>query len=133
MVDVLVVEDDDDVAMLMEAFLEDGGHRVRIAPDGESGLARLTERFPDVVVMDVEMPLLTGPAMAARMRAENAGRESIPVVLVSGATRLPQIADEVGTPYCLGKPFAPSALLALVERAARERLAPRPTTQLAAH
>jgi CheY-like chemotaxis protein len=126
MADVLVVEDDDDVALLMELFLEDAGHRIRRARDGEQGLVRLSEGLPDLVIMDVEMPVLDGPSMAGRMMVADAGRELIPVVIVSGAVGLPDIAERVGTPYALAKPFDPSALLALAARALRERRPPHP-------
>jgi DNA-binding response OmpR family regulator len=126
MADLLVVEDDEDVAFLIEAFLEREGHRVRRASDGEEGLARLSERLPELVIMDVEMPLLSGPAMAARMLIEDVGRERIPLLLVSGAIGLSSIAERVGTPYALPKPFDPTDLIALVSRALRERRAPTP-------
>lgn len=126
MADVLLVEDDEDVAFLMRAFLELEDHQVRRARDGEQGLAEVAKKLPDVVVMDVEMPLLSGPGMAARMLADNCGRERIPVVIVSGAIALPAIAERVGTPYFLVKPFEPSALLALVRRALVEKRPPRP-------
>jgi CheY-like chemotaxis protein len=126
MADVLVVEDDEDIAYLTKVFLELDGHRVRRAADGEQGLARLCEGLPDVVVMDVEMPLLSGPGMAARMIAENCGRERIPIVIVSGAFALNRIADRVGTPYFLAKPFEPEHLLRLVRRALKEKHPPQP-------
>jgi CheY-like chemotaxis protein len=126
MADVLIVEDDEDVAFLTEAFLELEGHQVRRAQNGEEGLARLTEGLPDLVVMDVEMPLLSGPGMAARMLAENCGRERIPIVIVSGAFGLDSIAHAVGTPYHLMKPYDPADLVVLVRRALGERTAPRP-------
>ena len=126
MAEVLVVEDDDDVAFLVQAFLELSGHHVERAPDGEKGLRCLASRFPDIVVMDVEMPLLSGPGMAARMIAEDCGRECIPIVIVSGANALRSIADVVGTPYFLPKPFDAGDLLSLVSRALRERLPPHP-------
>ena len=126
MADVLLVEDDDDVAFLIEVFLEEDGHRVRRARNGEQGLALLDERLPELVLMDVEMPVLDGPGMAARMLVEDAGRERIPVVLVSGAVELSSVAERVGTPYALAKPFEPNALLALASRALHERRVPTP-------
>jgi CheY-like chemotaxis protein len=126
MADLLIVEDDDDVAFLTEAFLDLEGHQVRRARNGEEGLARLTEGLPDLVVMDVEMPLLSGPGMAARMIAENCGREAIPIIIVSGAFGLGSIARSVGTPYHLTKPYDPADLLILVRRALSEHVAPRP-------
>lgn len=126
MADLLLVEDDDDVALLIELFLEDAGHHIRRARNGAQGLALLSEALPDLVVMDVEMPVLDGPSMAARMIVADAGRELIPLLLVSGAIGLPAIAERVGTPYALAKPFDPNALLTLAERALRERRAPKP-------
>lgn len=126
MADVLVVEDDDDVAFLTGAFLEQRGHRVRHARDGEKGLEALSEALPDVVLMDVEMPILSGPDMAARMIVDNCGRECIPVVILSGADELARIAERVGTPYFLTKPFDPAEMVALVERAVREGRFPTP-------
>lgn len=128
MADILIVEDDEEVAFLVEMFLEAEGHHVRRAGNGEEGLARLSEgrRLPDVVVTDVEMPLLDGPDMAAQMLVENVGRERIPLVVVSGIVGLPQVARRIGTPYYLAKPFAPNDLLALVGRALREGRYPHP-------
>jgi DNA-binding response OmpR family regulator len=125
--DVLVVEDDEDVAFLMGIFLERDGHLVRFACDGEKGLACLSERLPEVVILDVEMPLLDAQGMAARMFVEDVGRERIPVVLVSGVTELHSVAEEIGTPYALPKPFDPAELIALVRRALRERRCPVPS------
>ena len=127
MADVLVVEDDDDIAFLTETFLEGEGHHVKRAVNGEKGLERLREgKLPDLVVMDVEMPLLSGPGMSTRMIAENCGRERIPIVILSGADQLSAIARRVGTPYFLAKPFEPSEMLALVARALEERRFPVP-------
>lgn len=126
MADLLLVEDDDDVAGLVEIFLAREGHRVRRACNGERALALLDERLPDLVVLDVEMPVLDGPSMVTRMLVEDAGRERIPVLLVSGVVDLPRVAQRVGTPYALAKPFAPTALLALASKALHERRPPTP-------
>ena len=82
--------------------------------------------MPDLVVLDVEMPVLDGPGMVTRMLVEDAGRERIPVVLVSGVVELSSVAERVGTPYALAKPFDPTALLALASQALRERRPPAP-------
>lgn len=126
MAEVLVVEDDDDVALLLELFLERAGHHVRRARDGEKGLVLINEALPDVIVLDVEMPLLDGPGMAARILVANAGKELVPIVLVSGAVGLSAVAERIGTPYSLAKPCEPSVLLALVAKALKERRFPQP-------
>jgi CheY-like chemotaxis protein len=126
MADVLIVEDTEEIALTLADLLIMAGHRVRIAADGRAGLAALTERLPDVVVLDIEMPVLDGPAMAAEMLIEDVGREKIPIVLVSGFVDLPAVARRVGTPYAVPKPSTPEAFFSVVNRALVERFPPHP-------
>ncbi|MDB4966282.1 MAG: response regulator [Myxococcales bacterium] len=127
MADVVVVDDDEDVAWVLQQLLEIAGHNVRVAHDGEEGLLLLQERLPDVAILDVEMPLLDGPSMSYRMFVHNCGLENIPIVLVSGVFDLSRVAARVGTPYFCAKPFDTSAMMSLVDRALTERALPRPT------
>ncbi len=126
MADLLIVDDDPDLAEVVQALLVAEGHRVRRAHDGEDGLRALFERLPELVVMDVDMPILDGPGMAYRMLVEDCGKETVPVVIVSGNINLPDIARRVGTPYALAKPFGPDQLLELLGRALAERTPPYP-------
>lgn len=126
MADVLVVDDDGDLTEIVEIVLESAGHCVRRAADGLEGLARMRERLPDVVLLDVEMPRLSGPEMAYRMFVEDAGKERVPVVLLSGAVGLEHVAQQVGTPYFLAKPCETRCLTDLLARAVREHRAPMP-------
>ncbi|NVB77855.1 MAG: response regulator [Kofleriaceae bacterium] len=126
MAEVLIVDDDLDIADVTAEVLALDGHVVRVARNGEEGLAEVTKRFPDLIVLDVEMPVLTGPEMATRMLVIDCGREKIPIVLSSGVRELPGVANKVGTPYFIAKPFNVSSLRTLVTRAANERTPPRP-------
>ena len=126
MADLLVVEDDRDVAWLLEQVLVAEGHRVRVARDGEEGLRLLHERLPEVVITDIEMPVLDGPQMAGRMLLDDCGLEEIPVLLISGFADLDRIAKRIGTPYTLAKPFATRDLVALLNLALTERRPPTP-------
>ncbi len=101
MADLLVVDDDRNLAEVVAEVLQNYGHVVRVAHNGEVGLARLGERMPDLVVLDVEMPILRGPGMAMALLLRDCGLELVPIVLVSGAVGLEAIAAEVGTPYSL--------------------------------
>jgi CheY-like chemotaxis protein len=82
--ELLLVDDDADAAEALAEALETEGYRVRMAGDGQKGLARLDEGLPDMVVLDVEMPVLDGPAMALQMFLTDGGREKIPILLCSG-------------------------------------------------
>jgi DNA-binding NtrC family response regulator len=123
---VLIVDDDEDVAWLLEQLLLLDGHTVRMARNGEEGLAALKERTPDLVVLDVEMPVLDGPGLAYRMFVHNCGLENLPIVLLSGVFDLPEVAARVGTPYFRSKPFDPKEMKQLIRCALTERALPRP-------
>ena len=127
MADLLIVDDDLDVVWVLEQIMQLDGHVVRVAHDGEEGLRSLNERTPDLVILDVEMPVLDGPGMAYQMFVHNCGLENIPILLLSGVYDFDAVARRVGTPYAMQKPFDPTALLQLVSRALTERALPRPS------
>lgn len=89
-------------------------------------MALLRAERPDVVLLDVEMPKLTGPEMAYEMFLHDLGWEEIPVVLMSGVMNLREVAAAVGTPYFLGKPYTLDRILALTGKALVERASPHP-------
>jgi DNA-binding NtrC family response regulator len=123
--DVLIIEDDLDSAEALSLVMQSRGHEVRVGYNGEEGLRLADEKPPDLVLLDVEMPILDGPGMALAMLIHNMGLELVPVVLLSGVPDLERIANEVGTPYFLGKPYHLARLVALVDRALVERQPPR--------
>jgi CheY-like chemotaxis protein len=123
---LLVVDDDPDLAELLTDLLEGQGHTVRVARDGREGLRLVAERRPDLVLLDVEMPLVTGPEMSQEMIVRDRGQEEIPIVLVSGVTNLFRLAASVGTPYFLRKPYDAETLSRLVASALVERRPPHP-------
>src|SRR5262249_9011555 len=108
---------------MLADVLRDAGHSVRVAREGAQGLVLLEARLPDVVLLDVEMPVLTGPQMAMRMLLHNCGQEAIPVILQSGAKNLTAIAAVLKTPYFLSKPFTVDEMLRMLDRALYERVA----------
>jgi len=123
---ILIVDDDWDLAELLADILRDEGLEVRTAHDGQEGLKLVEERLPDLVLLDVEMPGLGGPEMAYRMLIHDMGEERVPIVLVSGVTDLFKVAELVGTPYYLGKPYDLDRISMLVSQALVERTPPAP-------
>lgn len=126
MSELLIVDDDDDLADVLSEALEAHGHHTRRAANGSQGLKALAAHFPDAIVLDVEMPELDGPAMAFEMYMHDRGLEAIPIVLVSGIVGLPKIAARVGTPYFLSKPYTLEAVTKLCDKALEERVSPVP-------
>jgi len=122
---LLIVDDDFDIVELMTEVLESAGHVVHSGRTGEEGLKVLrASPLPDAILLDVDMPVLGGPAMAHKMLLHDAGEENVPIILCSARSDLPSLASEMGTPYALTKPFELSALLTVLQRAIRERVAP---------
>ena len=126
MADLLIIDDDVDSADALADILRAEGHEVRVGFNGQEGLSLVHERTPALVLLDVEMPLVSGPAMAYEMFLRDTGLEEVPIVLLSGVQNLADVAVTVGTPYFLGKPYRLETLLALVGRVLSERTAPRP-------
>jgi DNA-binding NtrC family response regulator len=125
MAHLLLVDDDDDIVEIFAWILRSQGHQVRSASTGEDGLQALrTAPLPDLLVLDVDMPVLGGPGMAHKMLLHDAGEESIPILLMSGREDLPQIAAHMGTRYFLRKPADAGQFLEMLDRALRERSAP---------
>jgi CheY-like chemotaxis protein len=129
MSDLLIVDDDRDTASVVAEILADAGHVCRMARDGNEGLSLVAERRPELVLLDVEMPVMTGPEMATMLALRNRGDEKIPVVLISGIVGLEDIAAVVGTPYYLPKPYSVGAFMKVVDRALTERASPHPAQE----
>lgn len=79
---VLVVEDEEDTRYLMRLALEDLGYRVCEAEDGEQAIVVACREQPDVILMDISMPVLNGLTAAARIRRHDNLR-TIPIVAVT--------------------------------------------------
>jgi CheY-like chemotaxis protein len=127
MANILIVDDDPDLVELSTRLLDAAGHRIHTGANGAQGLKSLgAGQLPDCVLLDVEMPVLGGPAMAHEMLLHDAGEENIPILLVSARADLSALAQRMGTPYFLqkGTPNYGKALLVVLERALRERQAP---------
>jgi len=104
----LVVEDDDAIAELIAYNLERSGHRVTIATDGVEALRRLHQSAPDLVVLDLLLPLRSGWQVLREMRCGPARLATVPVLLVTALAceRLAGDLARLGAQGLLGKPFA---------------------------
>lgn len=111
---VLVVDDDPSIRRMIVAALRRDGYTFLEAPNGRDALDLMREQQPDVVVLDLMMPILSGWDVL-RERQQDADLSRIPVIVVS-ANRDPDVAVAVNAGICafLPKPFDIGALSALV-------------------
>jgi CheY-like chemotaxis protein len=119
---VLVVEDDQAIREVIADVLDDHGFRVAAASNGEEALAALDRSMPDVVVLDLLMPVMHGWAFMESYGDKTNG-SSIPIVVVSVNPILPRSFDRLGVRCCIGKPFALDDLIDAVEDALRPKTA----------
>ncbi|HLF41595.1 MAG TPA: response regulator [Acidimicrobiia bacterium] len=121
---VLVVDDDPVILKLLEVNFEMEGFTVVRASDGAEGLQRAREAHPDVVVLDVMMPRMTGYEVAAALRAD-AATSGIPIIFVTARAQSSDVERgiELGVDDYVTKPFDPLDLIARVNTVlARSRL-----------
>jgi two-component system chemotaxis response regulator CheY len=99
---VLVVDDDDAIREFVRDALEFDGYSVVTAPDGAAALAVLERMEPDLVLLDMRMPVLDGWEFSRLYRA---GGGRAPVVVMTAAENAEGWRAEVGGEACLPKPF----------------------------
>ena len=112
-VHVLVVEDHPALRDALRIMLEDDGYHVSTAANGREALVAITLRRPDLIITDIEMPVMDGLQLCTSLAAAG---ERAPVVLMSGNADAFALASAHGASATLIKPFAVDALLLLVAR-----------------
>jgi CheY-like chemotaxis protein len=108
---VLVVEDNADLRDALAAILDDAGYAVCTAADGRDALAVAAEHPPALVLLDLQMPVMDGPAALVGLRQLP---EHIPVVFMSAGLRAREAAARHDVDGYLEKPFEVDELLRLV-------------------
>lgn len=112
---VLVVDDDPGVRMLCAVSLAEAGVEVLEAENGLRGLERARDERPDLVLLDVSMPILDGFGLAGRLR-DDERTSDLPIVFLTGAVEPESRAKAyaLGAAGFLTKPFDPGAVAALI-------------------
>jgi two-component system alkaline phosphatase synthesis response regulator PhoP len=87
---VLLVDDDPDFVEAIKVIVENGGYDVKVAYDGAEGLEAVAKEKPDLIVLDVMMPVMNGHETCARLKADPATAK-IPIILLTA------VADRVTT------------------------------------
>lgn len=109
---ILVVDDEPDIAELLQTVLEEEGHQVIVAGNGREGLTRVMEGRPDLILCDVMMPLMDGVGLCRAVQADPATRD-IPLVFMS-AGRKPVNADGCRYEAFIPKPFELTVVIEVV-------------------
>ena len=116
-ISVLIVEDDRNIAELLQMYLEKEGYTVTVASDGGQGLAKFRAIGPDLVLLDVMMPVMDGWAVCKAIRAES----QVPVIMLTakGETDDKVAGLRNGADDYVTKPFEMKEVLARIEAVLR--------------
>jgi DNA-binding response OmpR family regulator len=114
---VLVIDDEPDVLLLCRVNLELAGHEVLEAPSGEQGLKLAFDERPDLVVLDLMLPVKDGLSVLEDLLSDPR-TSGTPVILLTAKTQLQdRLAGwRAGCAEYVTKPFSPGALVEMVER-----------------
>jgi len=108
---ILLADDEEDIKVVVRLYLESKGYNIVTAFDGLDAIEQVKREKPDLILLDVMMPVMNGYEVAARVRADEASK-SIPIVMLSAATHEEAVkkALEAGANDYLMKPFDPVVL-----------------------
>ena len=114
---ILLVEDFDDTRLMMKLWLMKKGYRVVEAENGEEAITLAEQQHPDLIIMDMMMPGLSGLDATRRIR-EDQSLQRTPIVAVSayGADEYRAKAIAAGCDEYVSTPFEPDTLGALIKR-----------------
>ncbi|MGI8686032.1 MAG: response regulator transcription factor [Acidimicrobiales bacterium] len=126
---IVVVEDDPNIADLVDLYLRREGFRVLQAGDGTRGLELVVQERPRLVILDVGLPGgMDGLELCRRLRAADASNGAVPVVMLTARDgEIDRVLGlELGADDYITKPFSPRELVARVKAVLRRSDGPRP-------
>jgi DNA-binding response OmpR family regulator len=123
---LLIADDDAQSVELFEAYLSDSGYETQTAADGEETLAKVRSWRPDVILLDIMMPKISGFEVCKRLRADSATR-AIGVIMITALDQPSDIdrAVDAGTDDFVTKPINKNDLLLRVRALLKSRQNPR--------
>jgi CheY-like chemotaxis protein len=117
---ILIVDDYPDALDIWALYLRSVGYRVSTASDGAGAIAQAELLRPDLIVLDLELPRISGFEVAKRLR-ENPETQTIPLIAATGYSHMRQLdrAREAGFDQVIVKPCDPDMLVEEIERLLR--------------
>ena len=120
-ISILIIDDSNEILLATSRLLRNAGYLVYEAEDGHSGLAAVTEQHPDLVLLDVQLPDISGYEICRRIKADMSTRSSYVLMLSNQMTSPDHQAQglEIGADGYVSRPIANRELLARVQAMAR--------------
>ena len=114
---ILYVEDNELNRKMLRHLLRGTSYRLIEAPDGETGMTMAREQHPDLILMDVQLPKISGIEATRALRAEPSTADTPIIAITSFAlSGDEQRAKDAGASAYLSKPYSPFTLLAMIQK-----------------
>jgi two-component system, cell cycle response regulator DivK len=129
---ILIVEDQEDLRGVLRTLLTGSGYDVVEAADGQAGVAKAQSERPDLILMDIQLPVLDGYDATRQIKA-NADLKATPIIAVSSFAMKgdEEKARAAGCDHYVTKPYSPMQLLRIIRgflvRFIRSTIGPTPT------
>src|SRR5438477_8047260 len=128
---VLVIEDDRSLAEVLSYNFKAAGYEVLVATDGQDGLLQADTKLPDVVILDLMLPVVDGLDVCRRLRASSATKDMVIVMLTAKAEESDElIGFSLGADDYVTKPFSVKVLLERIKALRRRRTAEATTDEV---
>jgi two-component system alkaline phosphatase synthesis response regulator PhoP len=119
---ILLVDDEDDILEFMRYNLEKEGYKVYTAKDGAEGINTALKVYPDIIVLDIKMPVLDGVETCRQLRSINTFKNTIIAILTAnGNDQLQAIAFDTGADDFIAKPIRPRLFICHINALLRRR------------
>lgn len=128
---IYIIEDEQDISELIRFNLSLEGFSVETFPTGEAGLKAIEQAPPDLLILDIMLPGMSGLEICRRLK-ENAGTKKIPTIMVSARGEEADVVKglEIGADDYVTKPFSPKVLHARVEAVLRRGQEAKKATEI---
>ncbi|MBN9164820.1 MAG: hypothetical protein BGO98_41575 [Myxococcales bacterium 68-20] len=113
---ILTVEDDADLRTLISVVLEEEGYVVITAMNGREALARVQEHMPDLILLDLRMPVMSGVEFVSQYQARYGNGPRAPFIVMTAGEHASRRCQELRGSGFLPKPFSTDELLDVVRK-----------------
>lgn len=117
---ILVIEDDGGIRQYLKELLTENNYSVRLAPDGTTGLLEVEKILPDLVLLDLGLPDITGEAILEKITKDH---PDLPIIILTAKDNTQSVVHSlsIGASDYITKPFEPGILLARIQARLREK------------
>jgi len=119
---IVIADDEEQLALAVKIRLQSQGYQVRTAPNGQAALELAEQQRPDLILLDVLMPVMDGYSCLREINARF-GRGKIPVIILTARDRMKDLFELEGIEDYVVKPFDHEDLLVRIDRALKRRQA----------